>query len=115
MKKNLNIANFEHNLLKKVNAMTIDRNAVKKIGRLARLALDEDKIPAVEQSLNHIFKWIEQLNEVDTSQVEPLFSVIKEQMPRREDVISDGDKADAVLQNAPDKSFNMFAVPKVVE
>lgn len=95
--------------------MTIDRSAVQKIARLARIALDDDKIPNVEQSLNHIFKWIEQLNEVDTSQVEPLFSVIKEQMPRREDVVSDGDQADAVLQNAPDKSFNMFAVPKVVE
>ena len=95
--------------------MTVDRTAVKKISRLARISVEESQIPKIESSLNQILSWIEQLNEVDTSQVEPLFSVMKEEMPRRQDVVNDGNQVDKILQNAPDQSFNMFAVPKVVE
>lgn len=95
--------------------MTVDRTAVKKISRLARISVDEAQIPKIENSLNQILSWIEQLNEVDTSQVEPLFSVIKEEMPRRQDQINDGNQVDKILKNAPEQSFNMFAVPKVVE
>lgn len=67
------------------------------------------------KELNALLAWVEQLNEVDTSAVEPMTSVVKVSLKMRDDVVTDGDKPDAVVQNAPLGEDNYFAVPKVVE
>jgi len=95
--------------------MSIDQKTVHKIAHLARLNISADHVPEVQNRLNQILQWIEQLNEIDTSHVEPLFSVHLKEMPQRSDTVTDGQCAEAVLANAPEKDLDMFVVPKVVE
>ncbi len=95
--------------------MTIDQKIVAKIAHLARL-----KIPAEEQihvagELNNILNWVEQLNEVDVSGVEPLASVNDTSLRARADVVNDGDRSEDILANAPASTADFFTVPKVVE
>lgn len=95
--------------------MNIDEQTVRRIGRLARIEINEDQIQPYATALTQILSWVEQLNEVNTDQVEPLFSVFLNQMPERDDSVNDGNQVQAILANAPDQDLNMFAVPKVVE
>ncbi len=95
--------------------MAIDTDTVKKIAFLSRLRVSDDKIADTQKEFNNILKWIEQLKDVDTSNVEPLESVNEEALRLREDVVDDGNQRDAVLANAPDAEYGYFVVPKVVE
>lgn len=95
--------------------MSLSLEDVKKVSRLSRLKFSDEGLVAMEQQLNGILHWIDQLQQVDTSAVE-IFSDQQElQMPEREDFICDGDVVKEVLANAPEKAHGMFAVPKVVE
>jgi aspartyl-tRNA(Asn)/glutamyl-tRNA(Gln) amidotransferase subunit C len=95
--------------------MTVTRNDVEKVARLARLRLSPEEIPHLEVELNKILGWIDQLQAVDTDGVLPMEMVIPTTRAWREDVVSDGDMRDAVLANAPAAAHGFFAVPKVVE
>ena len=95
--------------------MAIDIDTVKKIAFLSRLRVSDDKIADTQKEFNNILKWIEQLKDVDTANVEPLESVNEEALRLREDVVDDGNQRDAVLANAPDAEYGYFVVPKVVE
>jgi aspartyl/glutamyl-tRNA(Asn/Gln) amidotransferase subunit C (EC 6.3.5.-) len=95
--------------------MQIDEKTVRRIGHLARLEIKEDQVDPYKNALTQILNWVEQLGEVKTDQVEPMFSVFLDQMPQRQDQVNDGDQVRDILANAPDKDLNMFAVPKVVE
>ena len=95
--------------------MSLSLEDVKKVSRLSRLKFSDEGLVAMQQQLNGILHWIDQLQQVDTSAVE-IFSDQQElQMPERADVICDGNVVQAVLANAPEKAHDMFAVPKVVE
>ena len=95
--------------------MSVDKNTVKRVARLARIALPEERLAPMADELNTILKWVEQLNEVDTSKVEPMTSVVKVSLKMRDDVVTDGERAGEVVKNAPLGEDNYFAVPKVVE
>ncbi len=95
--------------------MSLDPATVRRIARLARIRVDEAEVEALRTDLNSILGWIEQLNEVDTEGVEPLTGGARMALRLREDVVTDGDRAEAVLGNAPDRNGDYFAVPKVVE
>lgn len=95
--------------------MAVDTKTVKRIASLAKLKIDDDKVKDAESEFNKILDWIEQLNEVDTNNVEPLLSVNDENLRLREDKVTDGNQRDAVLANAPVSSYGYFVVPKVVE
>lgn len=95
--------------------MSIDKETVKKIAYLARIRVDDAKLEPLAGELSGIIDWIEQLAELDTEGVEPMASVVAVNLPRRKDVVSDGNCQDAVLKNAPDSEDSFFAVPKVVE
>jgi aspartyl-tRNA(Asn)/glutamyl-tRNA(Gln) amidotransferase subunit C len=95
--------------------MQIDEKTVHKIAYLARLEIEAQQVQNVQQSLTQILNWVEQLNEIDTTHIEPLFSVHLKEMPQRADVVNDGNYAEAVLSNAPEKDLEMFSVPKVVD
>ncbi len=95
--------------------MSVDKNTVKRVARLARIALPEERLEPMAGELNAILAWVEQLNEVDTSAVEPMTSVVKVSLKMRDDVVTDGERAGAVVANAPSGEDNYFAVPKVVE
>lgn len=95
--------------------MAIDTETVKRVAFLSRLKIDDAKIEATEKEFNKILSWIEELNEVNTDNVEPLISVNDTTLRLRDDEITDGNCQEAVLKNAPDKEYDYFAVPKVVE
>ncbi len=95
--------------------MPLDRKAVAHIARLARIEVPETGLDALATELNGILRWIEQLREVDTAGVEPMSGVVRMRLPRRPDVVTDGDIRDRVLANAPESAEGFFVVPKVVE
>ena len=95
--------------------MSVDAATVKRIGRLARIRIEEDEVASYQDELNAILGFVEQLNEVDVAGVEPMTSVTPMTLRRREDAVSDGGYADKVVSNAPLTEDNFFMVPKVVE
>ena len=95
--------------------MSVDEKAVRRAARLARLAIPEDRIAPMAAELTGILAWVEQLNELDTSTVEPMTSVRPMRLPLRQDVVSDGGYPDDIVLNAPRTEDNFFVVPKVVE
>ena len=95
--------------------MALDKATVAKIANLARLRVAEDRLEGLATELSKILTWIEQLEKVDTDGVSPMTSVVEASLRQREDAITDGDKADDILANAPGQSAGFFTVPKVVE
>ena len=95
--------------------MAIDAETVRKVARLARIAVPEQALQPMAGELTAIMAWIEQLSEVDTDGVEPMASCVAIDLPMRADVVTDGEKCDAVLANAPKSDQGFFVVPKVVE
>ncbi len=95
--------------------MSIDIETARKVAHLARIKVDEDRLPALAQEFSNILDFIEQLNEVDVDAVEPMVSVTPMRLKRREDVVTDGGYPEKILSNAPDAREGFFSVPKVVE
>jgi len=95
--------------------MALDKEAVAHIATLARIRLDEAELEPLAAELSHILGWVEQLGEVDTSDVMPMSSVAAMGLPMREDEVTDGGSRDAILGNAPRTEKGFFAVPKVFE
>ncbi len=95
--------------------MSVDKETVRRVARLARMGVDEDQLEPMTRELNTILAWIEELGTVDTSKVAPMTSVVEVSLPRRLDEVTDGARADDVLKNAPERIDGFFAVPKVVE
>jgi aspartyl-tRNA(Asn)/glutamyl-tRNA(Gln) amidotransferase subunit C len=95
--------------------MSIDVHTVRRVARLARIREPEERLEPLARELSGIMGWIEQLNEVQTEGVEPMTSVVAAKLPMREDVVTDGGDAGAVLANAPQEADGFFVVPKVVE
>jgi aspartyl-tRNA(Asn)/glutamyl-tRNA(Gln) amidotransferase subunit C len=95
--------------------MAIDNDTVKRIAFLSRLKVEDDKIDATKEEFNKILNWIEELNEVNTDDIEPLISVNDSQLRLREDNVMAGNCREDILANAPMSEFDYFAVPKVVE
>ena len=99
--------------------MSVNAETVRKIARLARIAVTDDEVPGLTEQLGGILNWIEQLGEVDTSGVEPMASVMPKGLGGalrwREDTVTDGGIPEKVLANAPDTASGFFAVPKVIE
>lgn len=95
--------------------MSLDPATVARIADLARIRVPQDQLEALGRELSTILGWIEQLNEVDVDGVAPMTGVGDFALPMRADVVTDGGAPEAVLANAPDRSGNFFAVPKVVE
>ncbi len=95
--------------------MSVDLATVKRVAHLARIAVTDEDAERMTGELNAILGFVEQLNEVDVSGVEPMTSVIPMEMKKRIDEVTDGAKADDIVANAPATEENFFLVPKVVE
>jgi aspartyl-tRNA(Asn)/glutamyl-tRNA(Gln) amidotransferase subunit C len=95
--------------------MSVDLTTVKRVAKLARIAVSESQAEKMVGELNTIIGFVEQLNEVDVSGVEPMTSVVHMEMRKREDKVTDGNKADDIVANAPKTEDHFFMVPKVVE
>ena len=95
--------------------MSVDLATVKRVARLARIAVTEAEATRMTGELNGILGFVEQLAEVDVSSVEPMTSVTHQTMRWRKDVVADGNKAKDVVANAAETADNFFMVPKVIE
>ena len=95
--------------------MSVTKDDVRKVARLSRIAVDDSRLETLAGELNGILGWIDQLNEVDVDGVEPMTSVVEASLPMREDNVTDGEKPDQVLANAPKTEDGFFVVPKAVE
>ncbi|MEE9314085.1 MAG: Asp-tRNA(Asn)/Glu-tRNA(Gln) amidotransferase subunit GatC [Rhizobiaceae bacterium] len=95
--------------------MSVDTATVKRVAKLSRIAITDERAESMQGELNTILGFIEQLNEVDVEGVEPMTSVVDMDMRKRADGVTDGNKADDITANAPVTEDNFFMVPKVVE
>jgi aspartyl-tRNA(Asn)/glutamyl-tRNA(Gln) amidotransferase subunit C len=95
--------------------MAIDKATVAKVAALARMRVPESELDALTGELGNIIAWVEQLDEVNTTGVEAMTSVVAVELPRRPDIVADGGYPERVLANAPEAMAGFFAVPKVVE
>ena len=95
--------------------MSIDLKTVKHISKLSRISIDDQKAKKLEKDLNSIFKWIEQLNQLNTDKVEPLTSVAETKLRLRKDQVLSKNLREDVLKNSPKENKDYFVVPKVVE
>lgn len=99
--------------------MAVDKDTVRKVARLARLAVPEERLAPLAGELNGILKWIEQLNEVEVEGVQPMTSTVDVKLKMRDDVVASGPtgggQPDNVVANAPKTGDHFFIVPKVVE
>ena len=95
--------------------MSVDLATVKRVARLARIAVTEDEAQNMLGQLNGILGFVEQLSEVNVDGVEPMTSVTPMEMKKRADVVNDGEIPDDIVRNAPETQNHFFLVPKVVE
>ncbi len=95
--------------------MALDKAKVADIARLARIRVADEELEGLAAELSNILTWIEQLNEVDTSAVPPMTSVVEMTLPQRPDRVDDGGYRDDILANAPERAKGFFVVPKVLE
>ena len=95
--------------------MSVDKDTVRRIAKLARIALDEERVEPMMNELNQIFAWVQQLEDVDVTGIAPMTSVVKQKLKMRDDVVTEGGDAAAVTANSPLSEDHFFVVPKVVE
>ena len=95
--------------------MSVDIDTVKRVAKLSRIAITEERAASMQDELNAILGFVEQLSEVDAEGVEPMTSVVDMTMRKRQDEVNDGSKAADIVANAPVSEDNFFMVPKVVE
>lgn len=95
--------------------MQVDEDTVRRIARLARIKITPAEATALREELSGILGWVAQLDEVDTSAVEPMTRVVATTLKQRPDVVTDGDRAGDIVANAPAREESFFVVPKIVE
>ena len=95
--------------------MSVDEATVRRIARLARVAITDEEAKSLEAELSGILDWVEQLSELDTDKVAPMTRVVPISLKKREDVVNDGEIPDQIVANAPMSEDDFFVVPKVVE
>lgn len=95
--------------------MSVDQATVRRIAHLARIKVSDEDVPHLQEELNAILSFVEELASVDVEGVEPMTSVMPMPMKKRADVVTDGGIADAIVANAPERDDHFFKVPKVVE
>ena len=95
--------------------MSIDKDTVKHISKLARISLDEKKVDVLSKDLTSIMKFIESLNKLNTDKTNPLTSIINASLKSRSDVVKDENIRDQILKNSPEDNEEFFVVPKIIE
>jgi aspartyl-tRNA(Asn)/glutamyl-tRNA(Gln) amidotransferase subunit C len=95
--------------------MSLDPATIRRIASLARIRVEDHEVEPLCHELNSILGWIEQLNEVDVTDVAPLTGAANMAMAMRADEVTDGGYPDKVLSNAPERIGDFYVVPKVVE
>ena len=95
--------------------MEVDETTVRRIARLARIEVTDEEAASLKGELSSILQWVEQLEEVNTDNVEPMTRVVPIALKQRDDVVTDGEKVEDVIANAPMSEDNFYVVPTVIE
>ena len=95
--------------------MPIDKNQVKKVAKLSRISLEDNKIDSLSKDLDSILNFVEKLNELDTKEIKTLKSIADKTLEGRNDIVDDGKIKNDILKNSPEKNEDFFVVPKVIE
>jgi len=95
--------------------MEFDKKNLLKLGKLARISIKEDKLGSLGEDLNSILKFVDQLREIKTDQVDPTSNSLEQKLLSREDIAEKMNETNDVLENAPEKEMNFYIVPKVIE
>ena len=95
--------------------MPIDKNQVKKVAKLSRISLEDNKINSLSKDLDSILTFVEKLNELDTKEIKTLKSIADKTLEARKDIVDDGKIKNDILKNSPEKNEDFFIVPKVIE
>ena len=95
--------------------MPIDKSQVKKVAKLSRISLDNNKIDSLSKDLDSILTFVEKLNELDTKEIKTLKSIADKTLEARNDIVDDGKIKNDILKNSPEKNEDFFIVPKVIE
>ena len=95
--------------------MEFDKKNLLKLGKLARISIKDEKLTSLGEDLNSILKFVNQLKEINTDQVDPTSNSLEQELLSREDMVNKMNEADDILENAPEKQMNFYVVPKVIE
>ena len=95
--------------------MPIDKSQVKKVAKLSRISVDDNKINSLSKDLVSILTFVEKLNELDTKEIKTLKSIADKTLEARKDIVDDGKIKNDILKNSPEKNEDFFIVPKVIE
>jgi aspartyl-tRNA(Asn)/glutamyl-tRNA(Gln) amidotransferase subunit C len=95
--------------------MEFDKKNLLKLGKLARISIKDDKLDSLGEDLNSILKFVDQLQEIKTDQVDPTSNSLEQKLLSREDIVKKINEAEDVLENAPEQEMNFYVVPKVIE
>ena len=95
--------------------MEFDKKNLLKLGKLARISIKDDKLDSLGEDLNSILKFVDQLKEIKTDQVDPTSNSLEQKLLSREDIVEKINDAEDVLENAPEQEMNFYVVPKVIE
>lgn len=96
-------------------ATIITDKIIEYVGALAKLELSEEERVQAGKDMGRMLDYIDKLNELDTSDVEPMYHVFSAQNVFREDVVTNEDGSGETLKNAPEKKDTMFVVPKTFD
>ncbi len=95
--------------------MEFDKDSLYKLGKLSKIQIDDSKLESLSSDLTSIIKFIDRLKSIDTENVDPTSNSLDQSLVMREDIASDVNTANEILENAPQKELDFFSVPKVIE
>lgn len=95
--------------------MEFDKKNLLKLGKLARISIKDDKLDNLGEDLNSILKFVDQLQEIKTDQVDPTSNSLEQKLLSRDDIVEKINEAEDILANAPEQEMNFYVVPKVIE
>ncbi len=95
--------------------MKFDKDSLYKLGKLSKIQIDESKLKSLSSDLGSIVEFIDRLKSIDTENVDPTSNSLDQSLVMREDIASDVNTANEILENAPQKELDFFSVPKVIE
>ena len=95
--------------------MEFDKDSLYKLGKLSKIQIDESKLKSLSSDLGSIIEFIDRLKSIDTENVDPTSNSLDQSLVMRDDIASDANSANEILENAPQKELDFFSVPKVIE
>ena len=95
--------------------MKLSLDQLRHVARLSRLALEDDELQVFDEQLNSILEYMEQLNQLDTTDIPPTAQVLDLRNVLRQDAVKQEQTVEDMLENAPERRGDFFGVPRIIE